>query len=84
MGTVRVHSTDLADTPSVVVASEQMDDDGAWRALSSGELIHVDHDLRVSSVIALEHPPRHQLALADLSPHAAQSQGAHASRPPSE
>ena len=53
-----------------------MDEDTAWRALASGELLHVDHDLRVSSVLALEEPPRHQLTLADLSPHAAESQGA--------
>ena len=82
-GTVRVHSTDLGDTPAVVVASEPMDEDSAWRALASGELLHVDHELYVSSVIALDQPPRQQLTLADLSPHAAESQGAHPTGPPS-
>ena len=77
IGTMRVHSTDLTDTPAVVVASEPMDQDRAWRPLASGELLHVNNELQVSSTIVLEHPPRHQLTLADLSPHAAQSQAAH-------
>jgi predicted glutamine amidotransferase len=76
-GTVRVHSTDLGDVPAVVVASEPMDGDRAWRALEPGELLHVDHELHVSSTIVLDHPPRHPLTLADLSPHAAESQSAH-------
>jgi predicted glutamine amidotransferase len=84
MGTVRVHSTDLGDTPAVVVASEPMDEDSGWRELASGELLHVDHELHVSSVIALDQPPRHQLTLADLSPHAAESQGAHPTGPRSK
>lgn len=73
-GTVRVHSADLNDTPAVVVASEPMDENPAWRPLASGELLHVDHELQVSSTIALKHPPHHPLTLADLTPHAAQSQ----------
>jgi glutamine amidotransferase len=73
-GTVRVHSADLNDTPAVVVASEPMDENPAWRPLASGELLHVDHELQVSSTIALKHPPDHPLTLADLTPHAAQSQ----------
>jgi predicted glutamine amidotransferase len=81
-GTVRVHSTDLGDSRAVVVASEPMDEDRAWRALASGELLHVDRELRVSSTIALDHPPRHPLTLADLSPHAAESQSAHPTGPP--
>ena len=82
VGTMRVHSADLGDTPAVVVASEPMDDDSGWRALASGELLHVDDQLNVSSVIALEHAPRHPLALADLTPHAAASQNAHPTGPP--
>lgn len=76
IGTVRVRSADLEDTPAVVVASEPMDEDQAWRPLASGELLHVNHKLQVSSTIVLEHPPRHPLTLADLTPHAAQSQTA--------
>jgi glutamine amidotransferase len=76
IGTVRVRSVDLKDTPAVVVASEPMDEDRAWRPLATGELLHVNHKLQVSSTIVLEHPPRHQLTLADLTPQAAQSQTA--------
>lgn len=73
-GTVHVRSADLADTPAVVVASEPMDEDPGWRPLAAGELLHVDRELRVSSTIAIDHPPRHPLTLADLAPHAAASQ----------
>ncbi len=66
--TVHVRSDDLADTAAVVIASEQMDEDPAWRPLRSGELLHVDGALRVTSQIAIEHPPRWPLTLADLEP----------------
>lgn len=75
--TVHVRSPDLADAPSVVVASEPMDGDPGWRALASGELLHVDPELRVSSTIAIDRPPSHPLTLADLAPSAAASQAAH-------
>jgi glutamine amidotransferase len=81
-GTVHVRSSDLAAAPAVVIASEPMDEDPGWRPLASGELIHVDGALRVSSTTAIDHPPRHPLTLADLAPHAATSQAAHATREP--
>ena len=74
-GSVRVRSGDLADKPAVVIASERMDEDPGWRALNSGELLHVDADLRVSITRPLERPPAHQLTLADLGGKAAASQG---------
>jgi glutamine amidotransferase len=74
--TIRVQSDDLASHPSVVLASERMDDDPAWRLLAGGELLHVDAKLGVTSTIAVDHPPRHQLTLADLAPHVAASQAA--------
>ncbi|HZO78344.1 MAG TPA: class II glutamine amidotransferase [Solirubrobacteraceae bacterium] len=74
--TVRVHSAPLAQAASVVVASEEMDEDPAWRALESGELLHVDPDLRASVTRVLDRPPAHQLTLADLDPKAAASQAA--------
>jgi predicted glutamine amidotransferase len=76
-GTVRVRSGDLADLPAVVIASEPMDANPAWRALRPGELLHVDADLRVSSEIALPDEPRHRLTLSDLAPDAARSQAGH-------
>jgi glutamine amidotransferase len=76
-----VHSDDLAGHPAVVIASEPMDDDPAWRLLSGGELLHVDANLAVSSTVAVDHPPRHPLTLAELAPNAAASQ-ARAPAPP--
>ncbi|MBV8941452.1 MAG: class II glutamine amidotransferase [Solirubrobacterales bacterium] len=74
--TVRVRSAELARAPAVVVASERMDEDPAWRELQSGELLHVDPELRVTVTRLLERPPTHQLTLADLDPKAAASQAA--------
>jgi glutamine amidotransferase len=73
-GTVRVRSGDLADRPAVVVATERMDEDPGWRELRSGELLHVDADLHVTSTLALDRPPAHQLTLADLGSRAAAAQ----------
>jgi predicted glutamine amidotransferase len=73
-GRVRVRSAGLATAPCVVLASEPMDEDPAWRLLEAGELVHVDGALRVQSTIAFDGPPRHQLTLADLEPRAAAAQ----------
>ncbi len=81
-GSVRVRSGDLASRPAVVVASEPMDEDTGWHALRSGELLHVDGDLRVTITRPLERPPRHPLTLADLEGKAAASQAEHV--PPSQ
>jgi predicted glutamine amidotransferase len=75
-GRLHVHSGDLADTPAIIVASEKLDEDPAWRPLESGELLHVGADLRVTSRIALPDPPKHLLTLDDLQPKAAASQAA--------
>jgi predicted glutamine amidotransferase len=73
-GSVRVRSGDLATCPAVVVASEPMDEDPGWRALESGELLHVDGQLKCSIKRILESPPAHQLSLTDLEGRAAASQ----------
>ena len=75
-GHMRVHSAGLAGLPSVVVASERMDDNPDWRPMEPGELLHVGPDLGVSRRIALPDPPAHRLTLADLRPEAAASQQA--------
>jgi predicted glutamine amidotransferase len=75
-GSIRVRCADLARTPSVVVATERMDEDPGWRALSSGDLLHVDSDLEVSVDKALATPPAYPMSLADLDPRAAASQHA--------
>ena len=73
-GTVRVRSGDLSTRAAVIFATEQMDEDAGWRPLASGELVRVDHDLNVTSRIAIDKPPAHRLTLADLEPRAAASQ----------
>ena len=72
--TIRVRSGDLATRPAVVIATERMDEDTGWRALASGELLHVDADLRVTCRQVLDGPPAHPLTLADLGDRAAASQ----------
>ena len=73
-GRVRVRSAPLAWQPSVIVASEPMDEDPGWRALESGELVDVGPTLKVDSTIALDGQPAHPLTLADLEPRAAAAQ----------
>jgi predicted glutamine amidotransferase len=73
-GTVRLRSGDLGARASVLFASEQMDEDGGWRLLAPGELVRVDHALRVSSTVAVDFAPAHPLRLEDLDPRAAASQ----------
>jgi predicted glutamine amidotransferase len=73
-GTVRVRSAHLAQQPSVIVASEPMDEDPGWRSLQPGELLHVPRTLKVESTIALADPPAHQLTLDDLEGRAAAAQ----------
>jgi predicted glutamine amidotransferase len=45
----RVHSDQASDHAVVVVASERLDEDPGWRELASGELLHVDPELKVES-----------------------------------
>ena len=75
-GSIRVRSGQLADRPAVVVATERMDEDAGWRSMQSGELLHVDADLRVQITRPLVRPPAYPLSLSDLDPKAAASQGA--------
>ena len=62
-GTVRVHVPDLSRHPSVVVASEPLDDSVGWRALESGELMRVGPDLSVRSNIVVDRPPAQPIPL---------------------
>lgn len=76
--TDRIHarSPELAARAGVVVASEPMDDDPAWRPVQSGELVHIGPDLAVEVSVPFPDPPAHPLTLADLLPHEAASQTA--------
>lgn len=72
----RIHtrSQHLDDAPSVVFATERMDDDPAWRPLGDGELVHVGPDLDITCTAAAVPPPRRRLTMAELSSTAAASQ----------
>jgi predicted glutamine amidotransferase len=59
----RVHVQHLADHPSVVIASEPLDESPRWRLMEPGELVHVRPDRSVRSTIALPDPPAHPLHL---------------------
>lgn len=73
---IHAHSSELGTRPSVILASERMDDDAAWRLLNSGELLHVGPDLVVRSSAPFPVHPRHQLTLDEMRPDAAASQQA--------
>ncbi|MDN5688362.1 MAG: class II glutamine amidotransferase [Brachybacterium sp.] len=75
---LRARSEDLRGVRSVVIASEPMDDDPAWRLMGSGELVRLDAE----GVLTSEHPfgPLAQaLSIDDLGLSAAASQ-AHAAQ----
>ncbi len=72
----RLRCEEAAQRPLVVLASEPMDDDPAWRALESGQLIHIDDQLGIDEQRILPDPPAHPLSLSDLSETGRTSQSA--------
>jgi predicted glutamine amidotransferase len=72
---MRVQSRELSILPATVIASEPMDRNPQWRLLESGELIHVDSQLRVTSTIAVPDPPAIMIDLTKMSAQAAIAQG---------
>ena len=67
---IRARSDHLRSRPSVVFATEPMDDVARWRLIDAGELVHVDAGLQISRDLVLPNPPKHLLREADLSPAA--------------
>jgi glutamine amidotransferase len=67
--TSAIHAPGLADTASVVVASEALDGEDGWRMLGSGELVHVGPDLRVHSQLVLPRPPQRLVPLGEHNPN---------------
>jgi len=53
----RVHSEHGRDRAVVIVASERMDDDEGWREIGSGELVHVDASLALTTERLLDRLP---------------------------
>jgi predicted glutamine amidotransferase len=74
-GTMRVRAGELSFLPATVIASERMNANFGWRLLESGELVHVDPELRVTSTIAVPHPPAHLIDLSKMSTREAIAQG---------
>jgi predicted glutamine amidotransferase len=73
---IRALSEQLCTRKSVVFATEPMDDDPRWRLLDSGELVHVDAELRISRRLVLPDPPRQLVRREDLSTPVEESQHA--------
>ncbi len=71
---ISARSTRLAAQPSVIIASEKIDDDPAWRLLDPGELLHIGPSLGLSSSAPFPPEPRHPVRESDLNPAAAASQ----------
>ncbi len=70
----RVSSQHAATRPTVVVASEVMDADPGWRAISPGELVHVGPTLETVTRMLIDTPPARPLSLQDLTKNARASQ----------
>ena len=54
---------------TVVIASEELDSESAWRMLAPGELVHVTSDLVVHSSLAVPGPPAHLIPLPAANPN---------------
>ena len=78
MRTKRIHarSEHLCTRPSVVFATERMDDDPRWRLLDPGELVHVDAALHVDRSLILPDLPAHLVRREELSAAVEESQHA--------
>jgi glutamine amidotransferase len=73
---IRADSEHLRLRPSMVFATEKMDDDPRWLLIDPGELVHVDAGLQLSRTLVLPDPPRYQLRSEDLSATAQAAQHA--------
>ena len=67
--TSSVHAPGLDTTPSVVVASEELDGESGWRMLEPGELVHVRPDLSIRSTVVITEPPARLVPLPADSPN---------------
>lgn len=67
--TSSMHATALQDSPSVVIASEEMDGERGWRMLKAGELVHICRDLTVESDVVLPDPPARLVPLPVHNPN---------------
>jgi glutamine amidotransferase len=72
---MRVQARELSFLPAAVIASERMNTNPAWRLLASGELVHIDSQLNVTSTIAVDFPPVHMIDLAQMTKREKIAQG---------
>ena len=70
----RIHCAPADTRPTVVVATEVMDDDPGWRPLRSGELLHVDPQLGAESTVLRSEAPVQMLTLDQIHGRARASQ----------
>ncbi|KZS73604.1 class II glutamine amidotransferase [Mycobacterium kansasii] len=63
---IRARSPHLCTRPSVVFATEPMDEDPRWSLLGPGELVHVDTALQLTRDVVLPDPPGRLLRRSDL------------------
>jgi predicted glutamine amidotransferase len=67
--TSSMHVPALHGTPSVIVASEQLDGESGWRMMAPGELVHVRPDLSVESAVVIPQPPARLVPLPADNPN---------------
>jgi glutamine amidotransferase len=72
---MRIQARELSFLPAAVIASERMNTNPAWRLLESGELVHIDSALNVTSTIAVDFPPVHMIDLAQMTKREKIAQG---------
>ena len=65
---IRAYSEHLQQRPSVVLATEPMDDAARWRLMEPGELVHVDADLQIHRDLVLPDPPATSAAARGTEP----------------
>jgi predicted glutamine amidotransferase len=75
-GMFQVQSADLRSRAAVIFASERLDDDPGWTMLEPGELVCVNHELRISNRVVINRPPTNQIMIGRLSAHPPRSHGA--------
>jgi glutamine amidotransferase len=64
---MRIQAQELSFLPAAVIASERMNTNPAWRLLASGELVHIDSKLNVTSTLAVDFPPAYMIDLAAMT-----------------
>ncbi len=62
-GTLQLHSDDAAETPVVVISSEEISEEPGWEEVAVGELVHVGPDLAIDRETIVSGPPQHPMVL---------------------